>query len=75
MKVEDWLSLVLILSILAGIGVLAWFFKKSSPASPKIHLKLKKIPVYENLEEHEIYEENGVIKVKVKRRVVKLPID
>jgi len=49
---------------------------KSKPTSKPSKLKLVKLGgervVYENIEEHEIWEEpSGVIKVRVKRRVVK----
>jgi len=73
---EDWIIAgVVVLGGLFLIGVLAWALKKrASPRRREFKLRRVSQPkiVYENLEEHEIFEpEPGRIVVRVRRKVVR----
>jgi len=71
---EDWVVAGAILGTIFLVGVLAWAFKKRG--SPRREFKLRRIgqgkTVFQNLEEHEIFEpEPGRIIVRVRRKVVR----
>jgi len=70
---EDWLVLAVLFGIIAVVGGAIYLSRKK--ASPQ-RIQLRKIGqskiVYQNLEEHEIFEpEPGRIVVRIKRKVVK----